>query len=50
MEKEAVRVRAKEWESVGMEYYTFYSGERGKNEGGRVWRPRFEGDQWTRRD
>jgi hypothetical protein len=33
-----------------MEYYTFYSGERGKNEGGRVWRPRFEGDQWTRRD
>jgi hypothetical protein len=33
-----VCVRAKEWESVGMEYYTFYSGERGKNEGGRVWR------------
>jgi hypothetical protein len=39
MEKEAVRVRAKEWESVGMEYYTFYSGRelraRGAGCGGR---------------
>jgi hypothetical protein len=45
IEAEQIRTRAQEFARVGLDYY---AGKLVKNEGGKVWQPRFEGDQWPR--
>jgi hypothetical protein len=40
---EQIRTRAQEFENLGLDYY---AGKVVKSEGGKVWQPRFEGDQW----
>jgi hypothetical protein len=44
---EQIRTRAQEFENLGLDYY---AGKVVKSEGGKVWQPRFEGDQWPREE
>jgi hypothetical protein len=41
---EQEQTRAQEFAAVGLDYY---AGKAFKKEGGKVWQPRYEGDQWT---
>jgi hypothetical protein len=45
IEAEQIRIRVQEFVRVGLDYY---AGKVVKKEGGKVWQPRFAGDQWTK--